>query len=86
MLTTAATQIFFGARVRYATESGEERVVTIKGIDEADSLHGDVSWVSPIARALLKAQVGDEVALHTPAGVQQIEVLSVDYPAPEADG
>ena len=76
-------QIFFGARVTYANEQGEERTVTIKGIDEADSLQGEVSWVSPIARALLKAREGDEVTLHTPAGAQRIEVLAVRYPKPE---
>jgi transcription elongation factor GreB len=52
------------------------------GIDEADSLAGQVSWVSPVARALLKAHVGDEVPLHTPQGLQVLEVLQVSYPAP----
>ena len=75
-------QVFFGAAVTYALPSGEERTVTIKGIDEADSLNGEVSWVSPIARALLKAREGDEVPLVTPAGVERIEVLEVRYPAP----
>jgi len=56
--------------------------VTIKGIDEADNLHGEVSWISPVARALLKAREGDEVTLVTPAGPQAIEVLEVRYPAP----
>ncbi|HMO45792.1 MAG TPA: transcription elongation factor GreB [Rubrivivax sp.] len=77
-------QIFFGARVTYADAGEHERTVTIKGVDEADSLHGEVSWVSPIARALLKAHEGDEVSLHTPGGVQRIEVLRVQYPQPEA--
>ncbi len=76
-------QIFFGATVTYATSRGEERTITIKGIDEADSLNGEVSWVSPIARALLKAHEGDEVQLVTPAGLERIEVVSVRYPAPE---
>ena len=75
-------RVFFGASVTYANESGERRTVTIKGIDEADSLQGEVSWVSPIARALLKAREGDEVTLQTPAGAQRIEVLEVRYPAP----
>jgi transcription elongation factor GreB len=75
-------QIFFGATVVYANASGEERRITIKGIDEADNLAGEVSWVSPIARALLKARVGDEVSLQTPGGQEHLEVLSVDYPAP----
>ena len=75
-------QVFFGATVTYADESGNERTVTIMGIDEADSAQGQVSWISPVARALLKARVGDEAKLVTPAGVQAIEVLRVDYPAP----
>ena len=75
-------QVFFGATVTYATPDGEERTVTIKGIDEADNLHGEVSWISPVARALLKAREGDEVTLVTPAGPQAIEVLEVRYPAP----
>ena len=75
-------QIFFGATVTYANERGEQRTVTIKGIDESDSLAGEVSWISPIARALLKAREGDEVRLATPAGIETIEVLQVRYPAP----
>ena len=75
-------QVFFGATVTYANAKGDERTVTIKGIDEADSLHGEVSWISPIARALLKAREGDEVALVTPAGVERIEIVEVRYPAP----
>jgi transcription elongation factor GreB len=77
------TQVFFGATVTYATAGGDERSITIKGIDEADSLAGEVSWISPIARALLKAHEGDEVALQTPGGLERIEVLAVSYPAPE---
>ena len=76
-------QIFFGATVTYAQESGQERTITILGIDEADSAQGQVSWISPIARALLKAREGDVVTLVTPAGPQEIEVLKVSYPAPE---
>ena len=76
-------QVFFGATVTYATARGVERTITIKGIDEADSLNGEVSWVSPIARALLKAREGDEVQLVTPAGLERIEVVSVEYPAPD---
>ena len=77
-------QVFFGASVTYADASGQQRTVTIKGIDEADSLQGEVSWISPIARALLKAHEGDEITLHTPGGVQRIEVLVVRYPSPGA--
>jgi transcription elongation factor GreB len=74
-------QVFFGATVTYAEASGTERTVTILGIDEADSLQGQVSWVSPIARTLLKSREGDELKLLTPAGVIDIEVLKVNYPA-----
>ena len=76
-------QIFFGATVRYANRHGEERTITIKGVDEADSSRGEVSWIAPIARALLKARVGDEVQLATPGGVERIEVIEVRYPAPQ---
>jgi transcription elongation factor GreB len=75
-------QVFFGATVRYADREGAEHQVTIVGIDEANSLQGQVSWISPIARSLLKARVGDELKLVTPAGVRDIEVLDVSYPAP----
>ncbi len=73
-------QVFFGATVRYADEAGDERAVTILGIDEADSAQSQVSWVSPIARALLKARVGDVVRLATPGGAHELEILAVDYP------
>ena len=73
-------QVFFGATVTYVEEDGDERTVTILGIDEADSLKGEVTWISPIARALIKAREGDVVKLVTPVGVQEIEVLSVNYP------
>lgn len=76
-------QVFFGATVTYAEPSGQERTVTILGIDEADSLQGQVSWVSPIARALLKSREGDVVTLLTPQGPQNVEVLEVRYPRPE---
>src|SRR5688572_10899230 len=75
-------QIFFGATVTYADETGEERTVTILGIDEAESSQHQVSWISPIARALLKAREGDVVKLVTPGGVHEIEVLEVRYPVP----
>jgi transcription elongation factor GreB len=78
-------QVFFGATVTYAEEdTGVERTVTILGIDEADSAQGQVSWISPIARALLKAREGDVVKLVTPAGAKDVEVLKVEYPAPVA--
>jgi transcription elongation factor GreB len=77
-------QVFFGATVTYANSRGEERTITIKGIDEADNLQGEVSWVAPIARALLKAREGDEVQLMTPGGLERLEVIAVSYPRPVA--
>ena len=76
-------QVFFGASVTYANGKGEQRTITIKGIDEADNLQGEVSWIAPIARALLKAREGDEVQLMTPGGLERLEVIAVRYPAPE---
>ena len=75
-------QVFFGATVRYVDETGGERSVTILGIDEADSAKSQVSWISPIARALLKSREGDVVKLVTPGGTHEVELLSVSYPAP----
>ncbi|MBP7131352.1 MAG: transcription elongation factor GreB [Aquabacterium sp.] len=76
-------QVFFGATVTYENQAGVTRTITIKGIDEVDSLSGEVSWVSPIARALLKARLGDEVQLMTPGGLERLEIIAVQYPAPE---
>ena len=73
-------QIFFGATVTYAEEGGTERTVTILGIDEAVSARGEVSWVSPIARTLLRARLGDVLKLLTPTGALEIEVVEVSYP------
>ena len=75
-------QVFFGATVTYENQRGEQKTITIKGIDEANSSEGEVSWIAPIARALLKAHVGDEVQLLTPGGLERVEVLEVRYPAP----
>jgi transcription elongation factor GreB len=74
-------QIFFGATIRYENQAGEEHVITIVGVDEIDPLHGKISWVSPVARALTKAQTGDIVTLQTPAGMEELEVMEVSYPA-----
>lgn len=73
------TQVFFGATVTYVDDLDCERTVTILGIDEADSAQGQISWVSPVARALLKAREGDQVDLPTPAGVRTLELLQVQY-------
>ena len=78
-------QVFFGATVRYVNQRDEERTITIKGIDEADSSRAEVSWIAPVARALLKARVGDEVQLETPGGIEELEVLEVTYPPPKTD-
>jgi transcription elongation factor GreB len=74
-------QVFFGATVTYEDRNGKATTVTILGVDEANSLKAQVSWVSPIARALLKSRVGDVVKLETPLGPQEIEVVQVSYPA-----
>ncbi len=73
-------QIFFGATVVYETAEGVEQTVRIVGVDEIDPIHGDISWVSPVARALIRAREGDTVSLRTPAGVQELTVLEVRYP------
>lgn len=72
-------QIFFGATVTYADPAGEERTVTIVGVDEADIERNHVSWISPIARALMKAREGDVVEVRTPTGKETIEVLEIRY-------
>jgi transcription elongation factor GreB len=79
-------QIFFGAKVTYVDEVGLERTVTILGIDEADSSLAQVSWVSPVARTLLKARIGDVLQLVTPVGQLEIEVIRVQYPEPGVSG
>lgn len=75
-------QVFFGATVQYLEEGETERTVTILGIDEADTGQGQVSWVSPVSRTLLKSRVGDVLKLLTPSGVREIEILTVSYPEP----
>ena len=75
-------QVFFGCTVSYEDDADSVRSITILGIDEADTLAGQVSWVSPVARALLKARVGDEVNLLTPDGVRVLHIISVNYPKP----
>ena len=74
-------QVFFGATVTYHNGAGTEQTVTIVGIDELDLLKGKISWVSPVARALTKAREGDVVLLKTPAGDDELEILSVRYPS-----
>jgi transcription elongation factor GreB len=78
-------QVFFGATVLYSDESGHETQVTILGVDEADSLKGEVTWISPVAKALIKAQVGDWVKIMTPQGLSEVEILEVSYPEPRVE-
>jgi transcription elongation factor GreB len=72
-------QIFFGATVDIENRRGEAMTISIVGIDETDTAKGYISWISPMARALLKARAGDTVALMTPAGPEEIEILDVRY-------
>ncbi|HEX7797523.1 MAG TPA: transcription elongation factor GreB [Vicinamibacterales bacterium] len=75
----AATHVFFGATVRYATAAGSERVVRIVGLDEIDLDRNHISWMSPLARALTKSGVGDSVVLRAPGSTEQLEILEVRY-------
>ena len=75
----AATQVFFGATVRYANASGTERVVSVVGLDEVDLDRNYISWVSPLARALIKSGAGDRVVLRAPGGTERLEILEVRY-------
>ncbi|MCZ8392851.1 transcription elongation factor GreB [Achromobacter xylosoxidans] len=73
-------QVFFGATVLYSDKAGEEHTVTIVGVDEAEPLAGKISWISPVARALIKAREGDTVVLRTPGGIEELDILEVRYP------
>jgi transcription elongation factor GreB len=75
----AATHVFFGATVRYANAAGTERVVSIVGVDEVDLDRNYISWVSPLARALMKSGPNDRVVLHAPVGTETLEILEVRY-------
>ena len=74
-----ATRVFFGATVRYANAAGAERVVSIVGTDKVDLHRNHISWVSPLARALMKSGPGDRVVLHAPGGTERLEILDVRY-------
>ncbi len=78
-MTRARIVFFFGATVTYAGRDGVERTISIVGIDEVDPPRGRISWISPVARALLKAQEGDVVTLRTPAGSEELDVIAVRY-------
>lgn len=73
------TRIFFGATVTFANQKGEEKTVSIVGVDEIDTSRGYISWISPMARALIKAQEGDVVTLRAPGGTEELEILEVKY-------
>lgn len=75
----AATHVFFGATVRYASADGAERVVTIAGVDEVDLKRNRISWMSPLARALMKAGPRDWVVLHAPGKTERLQILEVEY-------
>jgi transcription elongation factor GreB len=75
----ALRQVFFGATVRYEDAAGSERVVSIVGVDEVDLNRNYISWLSPLARALMKSAPGERVVLHAPRGTQQLQILEVRY-------
>jgi len=72
-------QVFFGATVTYVREDDTRPTVSIVGVDEADFAHGKISWLSPVARALMKLRVGDSAELRTPSGIEVIEVMAINY-------
>jgi transcription elongation factor GreB len=77
---TNRDQVFFGASVSYVNERDEELTVTIVGTDEANMAVGKISIASPVALALLRARIGDEVAVRTPRGTEMVEILAIRYP------
>ncbi|HET8875990.1 MAG TPA: transcription elongation factor GreB [Casimicrobiaceae bacterium] len=81
----AASRVYFGATVTIADASGGERTVSIVGIDEIDTARGYISWISPMARALLRASEGDTVSVHTPGGIEELDVVGVRYVALATD-
>jgi transcription elongation factor GreB len=76
---SAATRVFFGATVRFTNSAGDEREVCIVGADEVDLQKNYISWVSPLAKALMKSKEGDKVVLRAPAGTENLEILEVEY-------
>lgn len=78
------TQVFFGCTVTYEDDASVRTSITILGIDEADTLAGEVSWLSPVAGALLKSHIGDDVQMQSPEGIRTLSVVGVSYPAPNA--
>lgn len=82
---TNRDQVFFGATVTYADAEGVEHTVKIVGVDEAEPLKGKISWISPVARALTKAHLGDTVTLRTPGGVQTLDIVEIEYTEADPD-
>ena len=80
-----AERVFFGATVSYTNVRGEENTVTIVGIDELDMKRGYITWISPLARALMKARIGDAVVLRAPGGTEELEIVDVRYQSVEID-
>jgi transcription elongation factor GreB len=72
-------QVFFGAIVTYADRQDREHTVRIVGVDEVRNEHGEISWISPLARALLRARIGDMVEVRTPQGAEPVEVVDISY-------
>jgi len=72
-------QVFFGARVTVADADGKENTYTIVGVDEADVARGRISWISPLARALIKARAGDSVRFQSPLGIRELDIVDVVY-------
>ena len=75
----STNQVFFGATITYQNSQNKQRTIRIVGVDEVDVEHGDVSWISPIAKAMLKKSIGDEITLETPDGSETLEILDVQY-------
>lgn len=75
-------QVFFGATVTYAREDDSEQTVQLVGVDEADMNLGKISWISPVAKALMKSREGDVIELRTPGGSESIEVVEIRYLLP----
>ena len=72
-------QIFFGATICYADETGQETTIAIVGVDEVDMEKNHVSWISPIAKVLIKAREGDTIQFQTPEGLKELDILKVTY-------
>jgi transcription elongation factor GreB len=81
----AAVRVFFGATVTYANAEGFEKIITIVGIDELDLKRGHITWISPLARALMKAREGDTVVLRAPGGTEELEIIEIKYCAIEVE-